>query len=116
MAVRYPDGFERKDDEGNEFFMILEKCLYDMPSAAREWSKCRDSFIMRKFSSGGWSVKKCRQDPFLFVIDKVIDPKEVSSRVYENGEDVVEPPLYHDLDDIVPENCHISWVLIHTDD
>ena len=31
---------------------------------------------MRKFSSDGWSVKKCRQDPCLFVIDKVIDPKE----------------------------------------
>ena len=48
--------------------------------------------------------------------DKVIDPKENSSRIYENGEDVVEPPLYHDLDDIVPEGCHRSWVLIHTDD
>ena len=96
--------------------MILEKCLYGMPSAAREWSKCRDSFIMRKFSSDGWSVKKFRPDPCLFVIDKIIDPKEVSSRVYENGENVVDPPLYHDLDDIVPENCHRSWVLIHTDD
>ena len=65
---------------------------------------------------GTWSVKKCRQDPCLFVIDKVIDPKEVTSRVYENGENVVDPPLYHDLGDIVPENCHRSWVLIHTDD
>ena len=81
MAVRYPDGFEQQDDEGNELFMILEKCLYGMPSAAREWSKCRDSFIMRKFSSDGWSVKKCRHDPCLFVIDKVIDPKNHSTRV-----------------------------------
>ena len=60
VAVRYPDGFERKDDEGNELFMILEKCLYGMPSTAREWSKlkCRDSFIMRKFSSDGWSADR----------------------------------------------------------
>ena len=56
---------------------------------------------MRKFSSDGWSVKKCRHDPCLFVIDKVIDPKDVTSRVYENGENVVDPPLYHDLDDVV---------------
>ena len=53
VAVRYPDGFEKKDDQGNELFMILEKCLYGMPSAAREWSKCRDSCIMRKISSDG---------------------------------------------------------------
>ena len=116
VAVRYPDGFEQEDDEGNELFMILEKCLYGMPSAAREWSKCRDNFIMRKFSSDGWSVKKCRQDPCLFVIDKVIDPRNSSTREYENGENLTEPPLYHDLEQIVPANCHRSWVLIHTDD
>ena len=114
MAVRYPDGFEQQDDECNELFMILEKCLYGMPSAAREWSMCRDSFIMRKFFSDGWSVKKSRQDPCLFVIDKVIDPKNPSTREYENGGNLTEPPLYHDLEQIVPANCHRSWVLIHT--
>ena len=71
---------------------------------------------MRKFSSDGWSVKKCRQDPCLFVIDKVIDPSNSSTREYENGENLTEPPLYHDLEQIVPANCHRSWVLIHTDD
>ena len=39
VAVRHPDGFEQKNDEGNGLFMIPEKCLYGMPSAAREWSK-----------------------------------------------------------------------------
>ena len=96
--------------------MILEKCLYGIPSAAREWSKCRDSFMMRKLSSDGWSVRKCRQDPCLFVIDKVIDPKNPSTREYENGENLTEPPLHRDLEEIMPANCHRLWVLIHTND
>ena len=42
--------------------------------------------------------------------------KKSSTREYENGENLKEPPLYHDLEEIVPENCHRSWVLIHTND
>ena len=50
IAVVYPEGFKRFDEEGNELYMRLERNLYGMPSAARGWGLHRDKFIMEYFN------------------------------------------------------------------
>ena len=70
VAVIRPDGFKHMNDKGEETYLILEKCLYGMPSAARGWGKHRDAFILERFNQEGWSCIKSVHDPCLFVIDK----------------------------------------------
>ena len=106
VAVIYPDGFKRTNDEGEELFLVLEANLYGMPSASRGWGKHRDEFILERFNAEGWSCSRCRMDPCIFVIDKF------------TGTVQKQPPppetLSHDCS--IPDGVHRSWVLIHTDD
>ena len=74
IAVRYPDGFKRTDDQGNELYLVLEANLYGMPNVPHGWSKHRDSFIRTRFNSTvdgvTWRCYQSRMDPCLFVIDR----------------------------------------------
>jgi len=126
IAVIYPDGFKRTDDHGNELFMILERNLYGMPSAARGWGKHRDQTILTRFNSDGWECTQSIHDPCLFVIDRLPDrgaegqhtlrresPKAGQQRPASErpeGQDLSES------DDYLPDGVERSWVLIHTDD
>ena len=80
IAIIYPDGFKRHDENGEELFAVLEHNLYGMPSAGRGWGKHRDEFILERFNRKGWSCRRARSDPCLFVIDRdysVEDPIEL---------------------------------------
>lgn len=58
---------------GEELYLVLERNLYGMPSAARGWGKCRDSFILSRFNQQGWKCHRSLMDPCLFIIDRYSD-------------------------------------------
>ena len=70
IALKYPKGFERYDEKGNELYIVLRKNLYGVPSAARAWSQERDRFLDKYFNQdhgkGEWSCHKCTMDPSMF--------------------------------------------------
>jgi site-specific DNA-cytosine methylase len=71
MAVRYPEGFRRYDqDTGEEQFLLLRKNLYGAPQAGRLWEKERNKVLMQVFSQQGWTIKRSRKDPCMFMITK----------------------------------------------
>ena len=71
IAVRYPEGFRRYDDKtGEEQFLVLRKNLYGAPQAGRLWEKERNKVLMQVFSQQGWTIKRSRKDPCLFLITK----------------------------------------------
>ena len=77
IALIYPDGFKRYDENGNELYMLLQKNLYGHPAASRAWSFTRDQFILEDFNSDDevpegerWSCHRCIMDPCLFRITK----------------------------------------------
>ena len=128
IAVVYPEGFKRYDKDGNELFLVLEKNLYGMPSAARGWGKCRDSFILSRFNQQGWKCRRSLMDPCLFVIDRYSDDGRepnskgqdakgtVGTAMHElNGEPL---SIRQEIEDVteLPPGVSRSWVLIHTDD
>ena len=72
IALRYPDGFKKYHSvTGEELYMILRKNLYGHPAAGRTFSKARNKEIMRRFNQEGWTCRRCRSDPCLFVISKI---------------------------------------------
>jgi len=71
IAVKYPDGFKRYNEDGEELFMLLKKNIYGHPAASRAWSKTRDAYLMKRFNSKDkdgtvWTCKRTRMDPCLF--------------------------------------------------
>ena len=73
VAVRYPQGFERKHPEtGEDLFMILVKNLYGHPSGGRHWEKERNKVIMGEFNAAGtgYSCTRSIKEPCLFKITK----------------------------------------------
>ena len=88
IALKYPPGFKKvHPDTGEELFIVLRKNLYGHPSAGRTFSKARNKVVMQKFNQDGWTCKRTRSDPCLFVI----------SRAY-NGV------------------TKLAWMLVHVDD
>ena len=68
IPIRYPLGLRRYHKKtGEELYAILMKNCYGMPQADRRYSQLRDAFIMERFNQDGWSVKKARMDPCLFI-------------------------------------------------
>ena len=70
IAVRYPEGFRRYNDTGDELYIILRKNLYGHPAAGRIWEKERNKVLMELFNTDGWTCKRCIKEPCLFVIIK----------------------------------------------
>jgi len=68
IPIRYPKELRRYDDDtGEELYAMLLKNCYGMPQADRRYTQLRNQFILTKFNEGGWSCKKSRQDPCLFI-------------------------------------------------
>ena len=68
IALRYPDGYQQYDPDTNEeSHIIMRKNLYGHPFAGRTFAQQRDAAIMEKFNDNGWSCKKTRMDPCMFV-------------------------------------------------
>ena len=71
IAIRYPEGFRRYDDQtGEELFMVLRRNLYGHPAAGRIWEKERNRVIMKAFNCEGWTCKRSRKEPCLFLIKR----------------------------------------------
>lgn len=121
IAVVYPDGFKRRHPEtGEELFLVLEKNLYGMPSAARGWGQHRDQFILKRFNEAGWRVTRSLMDPCLFVIDKLPAGYTGAPRAAKH-EDAVEAGLQlestiEDVTELEQSGIERTWMLIHTDD
>ena len=118
IAVVYPEGFRRVDENGDEVFAVLEKNLYGMPNAARGWGQCRDAFILEYFNGPGWRCKRCYSDPCLFVIDRWIasgKAGDVNPYPQADQSKKTEPEEEFNVDNL-PEGVHRTWMLIHTDD
>ena len=92
IALYYPEGFKEFDKvTGEELFMVLRKNLYGHPAAGRTFGKQRDTALLDKFNCLGWSCKRTRMDPCLFVIHKE----------YKIGQEIKTQRL---------------WMLVHVDD
>ena len=66
IALSYPEGYRRVNDQGEELYMIMRKNLYGHPAAARAWTKERDTQLLSHFNSEGWTCMQSRMDPCLF--------------------------------------------------
>lgn len=86
IALKYPPGFERFDEDGNPLYMLLLKNLYGHPAASRAWSKTRDAFILEYFNDPklmpGWSCRRCRADPCVFRFT-FTDPRKEDAKMQE---------------------------------
>lgn len=99
IALQYPQGYERYDDNGEPLYIVLRKNCYGIPNAGRIWSQHRDQWINEYFNKGGYRCHRCTYDPCLFYITRghrTIDPSSTSK-------------------DRRPANEE-AWVSIHTDD
>ena len=71
IAIRYPAGlrkqFTNKAGELEEYHAIMIGNCYGMPQADRVYSRLRDSEILRMFNKDGWTCRKSRYDPCLFI-------------------------------------------------
>ena len=68
IALSYPDGYKRTDENGEELFMVMRKNLYGHPAAARAWERERNTQLLTAFNKAGWTCKSPRMDPCLFAI------------------------------------------------
>ena len=66
IALSYPEGYCRTNEQGEELYMIMRKNLYGHPAAARAWTKERDTQLLNHFNCEGWTCKQSRMDPCLF--------------------------------------------------
>ncbi len=87
IAVRYPEGFRRYSETGEELFIILRKNLYGHPAAGRIWEKERNKQILHLFNTDGWTCKRCTKEPCLFIITK--DNKRTWMLVWTDDCDMV---------------------------
>ena len=51
-------------------FMVLRKNLYGHPAAGRIWEKERNKVLLDMFNKDGWTCKRSRKDPCMFLIKK----------------------------------------------
>ena len=126
IALKYPKGYERKDNKGNPLYMIMRKNCYGHPAASKAWSDHRDQFLMERFSRPGWSITKCTYDPCLFYVQK--DPKLCSTskdgittwKSKTNPDTRISSDVKFDdkgiLDPTYRPASGEAWISIHTDD
>ena len=50
IALQYPQGYERYDDNGEPLYIVLRKNCYGIPNAGRIWSQHRDQWINEYFN------------------------------------------------------------------
>jgi hypothetical protein len=66
IALSYPEGYRRVNEQGEELYMIMRKNLYGHPGAARAWTRERDQQLLKHFNEDGWACTQSRMDPCLF--------------------------------------------------
>ena len=66
VPVQFEKALRQYDDEGNELFKILRKCLYGSPTATRRFTMMRDSWMLQHFNTKGWKCKQMVNDRSMF--------------------------------------------------
>ena len=71
LIIKYPKGLERYHPEsGEELFMVLQRSLYGLPNAGRQFTQKRDNFLLTEFNKKGWRCRRCTMDPCMFIMTK----------------------------------------------
>lgn len=68
VALRYPKGAERFDKNGRPLFAVMDRALYGVPSSSRKFIKHLQTFILKRFNTGGFKAHNTRSDPCLYVL------------------------------------------------
>ena len=87
IALKYPIGYRRKNDKGEELYMLLKKNLYGHPAAARAWAKTRDQFLLEEFNKNGWSCERTMMDSCVFRFTK--ENEEVIALIHTDDVDMI---------------------------
>ena len=66
VPIQFEKALRRYDENGNELFRILRKCLYGSPTATRRFTQMRDAWMLKHFNTNGWSCKQTMNDKSLF--------------------------------------------------
>jgi hypothetical protein len=66
IPVQFEQALRQYDENGNELFKILRKCLYGSPTASRRFTQMRDQWMIKHFNQGGWSCTQMQNDKSLF--------------------------------------------------
>ena len=69
LPVRFAEGCRRFNDEGKELFGLLKKNLYGSPTAPRNWTRCRNKWMLEEMGKDeGWTVTQMVYAPCLFKV------------------------------------------------
>jgi hypothetical protein len=66
VPVQFEKALRKYDENGNELFRILRKCLYGSPTATRRFTQMRDAWMLEFFNDNDWTCKQITCDRSLF--------------------------------------------------
>ena len=71
IPIRMPSHTRQYDKEtGEEMYRILLGSCYGLPQSSKIWSELRDKWFLANFNSNGWTCRKSRRDPCLFIFTR----------------------------------------------
>ena len=68
IPIRAPREIRKKNSDGEELLMLLERNCYGIPQASRRWSEKRNKVTLKELNGNGWTTVKSDSDPCLFII------------------------------------------------
>ena len=72
LPVRFAEGCRKFNKDGKELFGLLRRNLYGTPMAPKNWTRCRNDFILNEMGKDeGWQVSQMVYAPCMFKV--VID-------------------------------------------
>ena len=70
IAVRMAEGMREYNEHGEELYGILRKNIYGSPLASRNWSICRNDYLLNEMGrEEGWKVTKMLYEPCMFIVE-----------------------------------------------
>jgi len=131
IPIRLPVHARQYDPvTGEELYRILLGSCYGLPQSSKIWSELRDKWFIDNFNSKGWTCRKSRRDPCLFIFarDKAVKrPTGKAGRYMTKITQVVPSPFHHharatttggDGDFNITNHAKKDFVflVVHTDD
>jgi hypothetical protein len=99
IPIRLPVHARQYDPvTGEELYRILLGSCYGLPQSSKIWSELRDKWFIDNFNSNGWTCRKSRRDPCLFIFtrDKAVKrPTGKAGRYMTKITQVVPSPFHH---------------------
>ena len=86
IAVRMAEGMREYNEHGEELYGILRKNIYGSPLASRNWSICRNDYLLNEMGKEeGWKVTKMLYEPCMFIVE--IDGRKTYMSVFTDDID-----------------------------